>query len=117
MIRVAGIGFRHAATLTSLYDALVRAGQCDAIATSQLKANARIIQDLAQQLGLPLLGVDVRHVATPTRSPHVLRLYHTGSVSEAAALGALAPGGRIVVGRMTSSDHMATAAIAQGDLL
>lgn len=116
-MRVAGFGFRHAATLTSLYDALVRAGQCDAIATNHNKAQAPIIRDLARQLGLPLIAVDVQGVATPTQSLCVIQLYGTGSMAEASALAALAPGGRIIVPRITSKDSMATAAIAEGEPL
>lgn len=114
-MRVAGIGFRGAASLASLADALDRAGPADALATSRAKAQAPVIGELAQSRGLPLIAVDVAGIATPTQSPRVIALHATGSLAEAAALAALGPGARIVVTRVTSSDGMATAAIAQGD--
>ena len=117
LIRVAGIGFRQAATRRSLLDALTRAGLADALATGRAKAEASVIRDLAADLRLPLYGVDVAGVITPTQSPRVIALHGTGSLAEAAALAALAPGARIVVPRVTSQDGMATCAIAQGEPL
>lgn len=124
-MRVAGLGFRQAASLASLYDALIgavgddsgggAAPNIDALATSRDKARAPAIVALAAQLGLPLIAVDCAGIATPTQSPRVIAMRGTGSVAEAAALGALAPGARITVARITSRDRMATAAIAQGD--
>ncbi len=114
-MRVAGIGFRTAAGLNSLRDALDRAGPADALATARAKAGAAVIRDLAAGLDLPLLAVDVAGVPTPTQSRRVLALHGTGSLAEAAALAALAPGGRIVTRRVTSQDGMATCAIAEGD--
>lgn len=116
-MRVAGMGFRRKATLKSLYDALVRVGPCDALATHHSKADAATIQALARQLGIPLFAVEVAGVRTHTQSPSVIHLYHTGSMAEAAALSALAPGARIIVPRVISQDGMATAAIAEGDPL
>ena len=118
-MKVAGIGFRHAASLASLSDALTRAqertGPADALATGHTKAQAPVILALAGAHGLPLIAVDVAGINTPTQSPRVLALHATGSLAEAAALAALGPGARIIVTRVTSSDGMATAAIAQGD--
>ncbi|MFT4012140.1 MAG: cobalamin biosynthesis protein [Paracoccus sp. (in: a-proteobacteria)] len=114
-MRVAGIGFRQAATLASLYGALARLGQPDALATAIAKAKAAVILDLAHQLGLPLLAVDVAGIATATRSPRVVLMHGTGSVAEAAALAALAPGASLIFPRVTSQDGMATAAMAEGD--
>lgn len=114
-MRVAGIGFRGAASLASLADALDRAGPADALATARAKAQAPVILALASARGLPLIAVEVAGIATPTQSPRVLALHGTGSLAEAAALAALGPGARIVAPRVTSSDGMATAAIAMGD--
>ena len=48
-MRVAGIGFRGAATLASLKDALLRAGgDADALATADAKATAPVMQALAR---------------------------------------------------------------------
>ena len=113
-MRVAGIGFRPAASLAALSDALDRAGPADALATIHAKAQAPVIVALARARGLPLIGVKVAGIATPTQSPRVMALYGTGSLAEAAALAALGPGARIVTPRVTSQDRMATAAIAEG---
>ena len=114
-MRVAGFGFRKAATAASLADALARAGSAEALATAPDKAQAPAIRALAAQLALPLLAVPVAGVATPTQSPRVAALYGTGSLAEAAALAALAPGARLIARRVTSQDGTATCAIAQGD--
>ncbi|WJS85175.1 cobalamin biosynthesis protein [Paracoccus sp. TOH] len=114
-MRVAGIGFRRAASLASLADALARAGAAEALATSPAKAQAPVIRALAARTGLPLLAVEIAGIATPTRSPRILTRHGTGSLAEAAALAALGPGARIVAPRVISQDGMATAAIAEGD--
>lgn len=114
-MRVAGLGFRKAAGVASLADALDRAGRADALATAPDKAEAPAIRDLARATGLPLLAVEVAGTDTPTRSARVAALYGTGSLAEAAALAALAPGARLVAPRVTSQDGMATCAIAEGD--
>ena len=114
-MKVAGLGFRKAATAASLADALARAGAADALATARAKAESPAIRALAARLNLPLLAVDVAGIATPSHSPRVAALYGTGALAEAAALAALAPGARIVTARVTSQDGMATCAIAQGD--
>ncbi|MTH34485.1 precorrin methylase [Paracoccus limosus] len=121
-MRVAGFGFRTAAPTAALAEALAGAlaragcsGQVDALATSHAKAGAPAIRELAQQAGLPLLAVEVAGIATPTQSPRVAALCGTGSLAEAAALAALAPGARLLAPRALSQDGMATCAIAQGD--
>lgn len=114
-MRVAGFGFRSAAGTASLADALARAGGADALATAPDKARAAAIRQLAHQTGLPLLAVEVAGITTPTQSPRILARYGTGSLAEAAALAALAPGARLVMPRLTSQDGMATCAIAEGD--
>ena len=114
-MRVAGIGFRPAASLAALSDALDRAGPADALATIHAKAQAPVIVALARARGLPLIGVKVAGIATPTQSARVIAMLGTGSLAEAAALAALGPGARIVTPRTVSQDGMATAAIAEGD--
>ena len=113
-MRVAGLGFRAGAPLTSLAEALDLAGPADALATIPGRAAAPAILALARARGLPLMAVEVAGIATPTQSPRVMALYGTGSLAEAAALAALGPGARIVTPRVTSQDRMATAAIAEG---
>ena len=114
-MRVAGIGFRRDASLAALADALERAGPADALATIPAKATAPALRALAAQTGLPVITVGVAGVITPTQSPRIIAMHGTGSLAEAAALAALGPGAHIVVTRVTSSDGMATAAIAEGD--
>lgn len=118
-MRVAGIGFRSAASQSSLADALARAvGQSDglpvdAIATDTSKAAAPVFVAFCDQLGVPLCAVDVAGVHTPTQSVRVLDQFGTGSLAEAAALAAAGPGAQLIVGRVQSGDGKATAAIAE----
>lgn len=114
-VKVAGLGFRAAAGLGSLVEALALLERPDALATSHARARLPVIAELARILGLPLIAVDVAGIATPTRSARVLALCATGSVAEAAALAALGPGARITCPRVISPDRMASAALAEGD--
>jgi cobalt-precorrin 5A hydrolase len=116
---VAGLGFRGAASQASLAEAvglaLAQSGKpLDALATASHKANAAALCALAADLGLPIHAVDVSGQATPTQSARVMAGFETGSVAEAAALVAAGQAARLVVGRVVSSDGMATAAIAEG---
>ncbi len=117
-MRVAGIGFRKAATLASLRDALERAGgSADLLATASAKADAPVARELAAFLGLRLCGIDLAALDaedTLTHSPHVAERFGTGSVAEAAALAAAGPGARLLGPRAVSGDRLATAAIAIG---
>ncbi|MBD3764592.1 MAG: cobalamin biosynthesis protein [Rhodobacterales bacterium] len=114
-MRVAGIGYRNGAPLASLRAALALAeaagGQVEALAT--LPGKRAGLQALAAERGLPLWGVAVAGVATPTQSPRSLAMHGTGSVAEAAALVAAGAGARITVARITAPDGMATCAIAE----
>ncbi|MGB2894409.1 MAG: cobalamin biosynthesis protein, partial [Albidovulum sp.] len=57
-MRAAGFGFRAAATVESLADALERAGgSVDRVATAADKADAPAFRTLARDLGLPVLGI------------------------------------------------------------
>ena len=114
-----GIGFRRSAPLASLQAALTlvmaqAALRPQVVATAAAKATAPQITALAHTLDLPVRAVDVAGMNTPTQSPQSQRTYATGSVAEAAALLAAGPGARLIVGRVTSPDGMATAALAQG---
>ncbi len=56
-MRVAGIGFRGAATSASLRDAYTRAGgDADALATVSEKAGAAALVDFARDMGLQAAG-------------------------------------------------------------
>ena len=116
-MRVAGMGFRKAASAASLADALTRAGgNVTALATAQDKAGAPVLIALAQSLGLPVIAIapdDLAAVQVSTHSPRVIALYNTGSLAEAAALAAAGPGATLTGPRVTSADGMATAAIAE----
>lgn len=115
----AGIGFRSSAPVESLQAALSlalaqSARRPQALATAAAKATAPQITALAHTLDLPVLAVDVAGMITPTLSAQSLQTHATGSVAEAAALIAAGPGARLIVGRVTSPDGMATAALAEG---
>jgi cobalt-precorrin 5A hydrolase len=117
---VAGIGFRKAAPLSALAEALALAEaaagcRATALATESAKAGAPVMQALAARLGLPILAVSVAGVATPVQSGHVQTRFGTGSLAEAAALVAAGPEARLLVGRVVSACGMATAAMAVGD--
>ena len=115
---VAGFGFRGAASVESLRDALVRTGGApDAVAVPTDKAGAACIQALARDMGVPVIAVPARALRaaqTATCSPRVTRLRGTGSVAEAAALCGAGPGARLLAPRSVSADRMATAALADG---
>jgi cobalt-precorrin 5A hydrolase len=117
-MRVAGIGFRGAATLASLQDALTRAGGAvDLLATAEKKAEAPVAQELAAVLGVEMRAIARDQLAcqvTVTHSEKVADRFGTGSVAEAAALAAAGPGARLLGPRAVSGDGLATAAIAIG---
>ena len=121
-MRVAGIGFRGAAKLASLRDALDRAlrdtAGCpiDALATESAKSRTEVFKALAQDLGVPGLGVsaeDMAQMITLTQSQRIQDRFGTGSLAEAAALALVGPEGRLVAARVVSGDGMATAALAE----
>lgn len=119
-MKVAGFGFRAAAPVSALAEALALAEAAGgvtvtALATAEAKAGAEVMRALGAARGLPVLPVSVEGVQTPRQSGRVLARFGTGSVAEAAALAAAGPGARLVVGRLASADGMATAAIAVGD--
>ena len=119
-MKIAGLGFRSAAGLASLREALDAAGGVDgitALATANRKAGTAVLQALAAELGLPVRAVAPEALAaveTLTRSHRVLAYAGAGSLAEAAALAAAGPGGRLLGPRAVSRDGMATAAIAEG---
>jgi cobalt-precorrin 5A hydrolase len=117
-----GIGFRAAADLASLQDAmrlaLEAAGgqQIDALVTEAAKSREKVFQELARVMGIPGLGVtqtDLEQMITPTQSQRIQDKFGTGSLAEAAALAAAGPDARLVAQRVVSGDGKATAAIAQ----
>lgn len=119
-MRIAGIGFRHEATVASLRGALLAAGGADdvtALATSVTKAGSPVIVAFAAELGLSVIGVSQASLAaqsTLTESARVRAKIGAGSLAEAAALAAIGSSGRLLAPRAVSADHMATAAIALG---
>lgn len=118
-MRVAGIGFRGAATQAALQDAFDKAvgdgPRPQAIVTEAAKARAPVFREFATSLGLPGLGVtteDLGQMITPTQSERIQDKFGTGSLCEAAALAMAGPDAVLVAGRKISDDGMATAAIA-----
>ena len=121
-MRVVGIGFRAAADLASLQDALQQVldatggGGIDAVVTEAAKAREKVFREFAQVLGLPGLGItaqDLGQMITPTQSERIQDRFGTGSLAEAAALAAAGPEARLVAQRVVSGDGMATAALAE----
>jgi cobalt-precorrin 5A hydrolase len=123
-MRVAGFGFRAGASLTSLQDALEKAGGTaglGALASPEelvsLEEKAPALAAFAARLGLPVLAISralLMEQSTITRSKRIETRFGTGSVAEAAALAGAGPGARLLTPRALSEDHMATAAIAEG---
>lgn len=120
---VAGFGFRGAATVESLLDALARAGgpAPALLATAADKAEAPVFRALADQLRLPIHPVPAATITaqvTLTRSPAAFSARNTGSLAEAAALATAlsvsGPGARLLGPRAVSGDGMATCALAEG---
>ena len=127
---VAGFGFRRAATLASLRDALAQALEGAQLATTsahaitllavaQDKAGGHCLCALAADLGLPLCAVSLAQLAatlTLTDSAAVRALRGTGSTAEAAALAIAlmlgGPGAKLLHPRSVSTDRLATCAIA-----
>ncbi len=116
-MKIAGFGFRSAASTAALAEALALAGGAQgltALATVQDKVAG--LQAFADGLGLPVIGLPraaLSGVATPTQSARVKAQFGTGSLAEAAALAAAGPGARLYRKRSQSSDGAATAAIAE----
>ena len=121
-MRVAGFGFREAASLSSLRDALEAAGGSkgiDALATVTQKAASPALLALAEEMGLPIHALDAEtlaHISTPTRSDRVMARFGTGSIAEASALAAARTGAYLLAPRATSADGLAMAAIAERDI-
>lgn len=120
-MKVAGLGFRRAVTVTALREALEKAGGPEglsALATAVGKTDAPALCELADGLGLPIRAIAPEELAgAPVEhdSARVTLLFGTGSLAEAAALCAAGRGARLIVGRVVSTDGMATAAVAQGE--
>ncbi len=121
----AGFGFRASARVESLSDAFDRAcaalpeGRAvDLMTTAADKAQADVFRAFAARRGIAARGVDAARLSTQktrTRSDASLAARGTGSLSEAAALAALAEGGRLLGARVISEDGLATCALAEGD--
>ena len=115
---VAGFGFRAAASVASLQDALAAAGgaRVGALATADDKAATPAFRAFAAALGLPVLTVDAAAIAaqpTATSSAAALAARGTGSLAEAAALAAAGPNARLLTPRVISQDRMASCALAE----
>ncbi|MGY3439878.1 cobalamin biosynthesis protein [Marinovum sp. KMM 9879] len=119
---VAGFGFRKAAALDSLRDALHHAtqnhAQVTALATAADKADTPVFRQFAAELALPVHRIAPHHLRaaeTITEAPTSRTARGTGSLAEAAALCAAGQHARLVQTRVTSNDRMATCALATGD--
>ncbi|MEW2911415.1 cobalamin biosynthesis protein [Leisingera sp. JC11] len=121
-MKVAGIGFRSAATAADLQAALTLAGEhVDALASVAGKAAAPAMQEFARAAGLPVISLQEQDIAgeqTLTCSPRIKARFGTGSLAEAAALagarkGAPGASARLLAPRVVTADGLATAAIAE----
>lgn len=121
-MKVAGIGFRSAATAADLQAALALAGEdVDALASIAEKAADPAMQDLARSTGLPVIALKDQDIAgeqTLTCSPRIKARFGTGSLAEAAALAGARHGvpgarSRLLAPRVVTADGLATAAIAE----
>ncbi|ATF19140.1 cobalamin biosynthesis protein [Phaeobacter gallaeciensis] len=121
-MKVAGIGFREAATAADLAAALALCDQgVDAIASIAAKAHAPAMQDFARSIGLPVIALQEQDIAgeqTLTCSPRIKARFATGSLAEAAALAGARHGvagakARLLAPRVVTADGLATAAIAE----
>ena len=115
---VAGFGFRRAAGVASLQNALslIDGPAPDALATAADKAASAAFQAFAADMGLPVIPVAPEALVgqdTLTQSGPSQAARNTGSVAEAAALAAAGPGALLLTGRVISDDQMATCALAQ----
>lgn len=117
---VAGFGFRAAADVAACEAALALAqgGHPAVTALAAPHDKTALLAALAAALDVPLIAVTpemLRSIMTPTRSRFSLDARGTGSVAEAAALGAAGgPDARLLTRRHVSPNRMATCAIAQG---
>ncbi|WFU38301.1 cobalamin biosynthesis protein [Bradyrhizobium sp. CB82] len=120
-MKVAGLGFKHDATLAALREALLAAGGVEglaAVATVSDKANSAALKLLAGELNVPIKAISadmLAGIATPTQSKLIKDKFGTGSVAEAVALAAAGRDARLIATRVVSQDRTATAAIAEGD--
>lgn len=118
---VAGFGFRGAAQVASLADALSKARQdhpVQSLATAADKAQTPAFRVFSEGLGLPVIEIDEARLAaqvTHTQSQASTTARNTGSVAEASALAAAGKGARLIAPRVVSDDRMATCALAEGE--
>lgn len=117
---VAGFGFREAAGLASILDALARAAGADRathLSVARDMADHGGFRDAVAELALPLIAVDrdaMVAIDTPTQSPRSIAARGVGSVAEAVAMAAAGEGATLTGPRSISGDRMATCAIAVG---
>lgn len=118
---VAGFGFRRAADVSSLAEALDLAAQgrsVQVLATADDKAAEPVFVTFANRLDLPVAAVKPSDLAareTRTQSSASRMARGTGSVAESAALAAAGAGARLISGRVVSGDRMATCALAESE--
>ncbi len=119
---VAGIGYRKAATLADLREAIALTGSTpSALATVAAKAHGAAMTALADALDLPVSAVTKDQIAgiqTATHSARIDARFGTGSLAEAVALvgagyGLAGHAAQLTVTRVQSANGMATAAIAE----
>lgn len=120
---VIGVGFRSAASASSIIDVIEAARraaaphQPSALATAADKTDHGGLREAATTSALPVMPIDAaaldQAAARITTSSAVVAHHRgVGSVCEAAALAAAGPTARLIVSRLISQDRLATAAVA-----
>lgn len=119
-MRIAGVGCRKgaaAADVLAAVDAALSAhgldrACLDALAVVPRKRDEPGVIEAAEALGISLLVVEAKEMATLSHSAHSLAATGTASASEAAALAAAGEGARLLGARVAMG--AATCAIAVG---
>ena len=121
-MKVAGFGFRSAATVDDLRAALALTGHApDALTSITAKTQTDALQQLAAELAVPLIALDENEISgeqTLTCSPRIKARFGTGSLAEAAAQVAARASVkeatvRLLGPRVITADGIATVAIAE----
>lgn len=116
---VAGIGLRLSATPEDILTLLHLSDRLpDRIATLTDKAAHPALRQVASETGLSFVTFtrdQIRGVATPGQSERQMRIFGTGSVSEACALLATGPSGQLVGPRIYAPSGRVTIAFAIGE--
>ena len=117
---IIGCGFRQHASIESFESALSKTPKTEyysGICVPEDKMSHKALCAFAKKLHLPIYGVKSDAISgtdTPTKSSKIMKIRHTGSVAEAAALSIFKTPARLISTRAISDDRQAVCAIAMG---